>query len=47
MYDGVKTFIIEMDLSLMMLVGFGSDETSSMRGNHKDLSSKICLYAPY
>jgi hypothetical protein len=36
-----------MDLSLMKLVGFGSDGASSMRGIHEGLSTKLRRDAPH
>ena len=36
-----------MDLSLIKLIGFGSDRASSMRGIHEGLSTKICRHAPH
>ena len=47
MYDAVRSLLEEMDLSLMKLVGFGSDGASSMRGIREGLSSKLRRDAPH
>ena len=47
MYDAVRSLLEEMDLSLMKLVGFGSDGASSMKGIHEGLSSKLHRDAPH
>ena len=41
MYDVVGSLLEEMDLSLMKLVSFGSNGTSSMRDIHEGLYSKL------
>lgn len=41
MYDVVRTPLREMDLSLMKLVGFGSDGESTMKGVREGLTSKL------
>ena len=47
MYDAVTTLLAEMNLSLMKLVGFGSDGTSAMTGTHEGLSTKLHRDAPH
>ena len=47
MYDAVTYLLAEMDLSLIKLVGFGSDGASSMRGIHEGLSTKLRRDAPH
>ncbi|KAH9295072.1 hypothetical protein KI387_038660 [Taxus chinensis] len=47
MYDVVITLLTEMNLSLMKLVGFGSDGASAMRGIREGLSTKLRRDAPH
>ena len=47
MYDDVTSLLVEMDLSLTKLVGFGSDGASEMRGIHEGLSTKLRQHAPH
>ena len=47
MYDAVTSLLVEMDLSLTKLVGFGSDGDSTMRGNREGLATKLRRHAPH
>jgi len=47
MYDVVRTLLVQIDISLMKFVGFGLKGSSSMRGIHEYLFSKLHRDAPH
>ena len=47
MCDGVRIFLIEMDLSLIKFVGFVYNGIYSMRGNNEAFSYKIYQDNPH